>query len=168
MSAYHLNVTVHLLAALFWLGGMFFLAIVGAPVLRELDDPRLRGRLFAALGRRFRTAGWWAIAVLVVTGTLNLHFRGLLQAQVLSDPTFWAGDYGTALAWKLGAVTAMIVVSALHDFVLGPRASPDGGGEGGGGDGTGGSRKITSWLARANALLGIVVVVAAVYLARGG
>jgi len=164
MSVYHLNVTVHLLAALFWLGGMFFLAIVGAPVLRELDDPRLRGRLFAALGRRFRTAGWWAIGVLVVTGTLNLHFRGILRAEVLGDAMFWVGDYGTALAWKLGAVTAMIVVSALHDFVLGPRASAetDAGGR------SGSSRKLASWLARANALLGIVVVIAAVYLARGG
>lgn len=164
MSAYHLNVIVHLLAALFWLGGMFFLALVGAPVLRELDDPRLRGRLFAALGRRFRTAGWWAIAVLVVTGTLNLHFRGLLRVEVLGDGTFWAGDYGTALAWKLGAVTAMIVVSALHDFVLGPRASADTDGDAR----SGSSRKLASWLARANALLGIVVVIAAVYLARGG
>ncbi len=163
MSAYHLNVILHLLAALFWLGGMFFLAIVGAPVLRELDDARLRGRLFAALGRRFRTAGWWAIGILVVTGTLNLHFRGLLRADVLGDAAFWASDYGTALAWKLGAVTAMIGASAVHDFVLGPRASDDTGG-----GGTGGSRKLASWLARANALLGIVVVIAAVYLTRGG
>lgn len=165
MSAYHLNVTVHLLAALFWLGGMFFLALVGAPVLRELEDRRLRARLFAALGRRFRWAGWWAIGVLVVTGTANLHFKGLLRARVLADPSFWATDYGTALAWKLGGVTAMIVVSALHDFVLGPRASAAGG-PGGGPDE--GSRRLASWLARANALLGIGVVVAAVYLARGG
>jgi len=162
MSAYHLNVTVHLLAALFWLGGMFFLALVGAPALRELEDPRLRSRLFAALGRRFRTAGWWAIGVLVVTGTLNLHFRGLLRAEVLGDPVFWSGDYGTALAWKLGGVTAMIVVSAVHDFVLGPRASAEGGRP------DGRSRMLASWLARLNALLGIGVVVAAVYLARGG
>jgi len=163
MSAYHLNVTVHVLAALFWLGGMFFLALVGAPVLRELEDPRLRARLFAALGRRFRTTGWWAIGVLVVTGTLNLHFRGMLRLDVLGDPVFWSGDYGTALAWKLGGVTAMIVVSAVHDFVIGPRASAEGGGRRGGR-----SRKLASWLARLNALLGIAVVVAAVYLARGG
>lgn len=80
MSLYHLNVTVHLLAALFWLGGMLFLALVGAPALRGLDDPELRGRLFADIGRRFRRAGWWAIGVLLVTGTLNLHFRRLLDA----------------------------------------------------------------------------------------
>ena len=162
MSLYHLNVTVHVLAALFWLGGMFFLALVGAPVLRDLDDPRLRGRLFAALGRRFRSTGWWAIGTLVVTGTLNLHFRGILQAQVLGDPSFWSTDYGTALAWKLGGVTAMIVVSAVHDFVLGPRASAEGGRP------DGRSRVLASWLARLNALLGIAVVIAAVYLARGG
>lgn len=164
MSLYYLNVTIHVLAALFWLGGMFFLAVVGAPVLRELEDDHLRARLFAAVGRRFRTAGWWAIGVLVVTGTLNLHFKGLLQVHVLTDPSFWAGDYGTALAWKLAGVAGMIAVSAVHDFVLGPRASP---GEAGG-QPSGDSRKAASWLARLNALLGILVVVAAVYLARGG
>ena len=162
MSLYHLNVTVHVLAALFWLGGMFFLALVGAPVLRELEDPRLRGRLFASLGRRFRSTGWWAIGLLVVTGTLNLHFKGILQAQVLGDPSFWSTDYGTALAWKLIGVTGMITVSAVHDFIVGPRASA------GGGRPDGRSRQLASWLARLNALLGIVVVIAAVYLARGG
>lgn len=165
MSVYHLNVTVHVLAALFWLGGMFFLALVGAPVLRKLEDPRLRARLFAALGRRFRTAGWWAIGILLVTGTLNLHFKGLLQSRVLSDPAFWATTYGHALAWKLTGVAGMIAVSAIHDFILGPRASSENESEGRP-DGT--SRKWASWLARLNALLGIAVVVAAVYLARSG
>lgn len=33
---YYLTVSIHLLAALFWLGGMFFLALVGAPALRRL------------------------------------------------------------------------------------------------------------------------------------
>lgn len=184
MSLYHLNVTAHLLAALFWLGGMFFLALVGAPVLRKVDDPELRGRLFADLGRRFRTTGWWAIGILVMTGFLNLHFRGLLEATVLASGDFWSGAYGRALAWKLAAVTAMIATSALHDFVFGPRAArrrtpgtvgdpggddrlpPDGAaGDGGGGDR---DRRIASWLARLNALFGIVLVLAAVRLARGG
>lgn len=183
MTLYHLNVTVHLLAALFWLGGMFFLALVGAPVLRQLDDPGLRARLFGELGRRFRAAGWWAIGVLVATGVANLHFRGVLDADVLGDPAFWSGAWGRALAWKLGGVGAMILTSALHDFVFGPRAAAEGSGRehGGVGDeagavasGRGGpaahdrARAIAGWLARLNALLGIVVVLAAVRLARGG
>lgn len=183
MSAYHLNVTVHLLAAFVWLGGMFFLAAVGAPALRELEDPTLRARLFAAIGRRFRVAGWMAIGVLLVTGVLNLYFRGLLDSGTLGDPAFWASPYGRALGWKLGAVAAMILVSALHDFVFGPRVARawEGGGEARAGDAAGvaeaaggadppGSRdrRVASWLARASALLGIAVVVAAVRLARGG
>lgn len=68
---------------------MFFLALVGAPVLRQLDDPELRARLFGELGRRFRSAGWWTIGVLVATGVANLHLRGVLDPAVLDDPAFW-------------------------------------------------------------------------------
>ena len=42
MTLYNLVVTLHVLAALFWLGGMFFLALVGAPVLRAVEPPELR------------------------------------------------------------------------------------------------------------------------------
>lgn len=162
--AYFLNVSLHVLAALFWLGGMFFLAAVGAPVLRTVEPASTRARLFAALGARFRTWGWGAIAVLVATGIGNLHFRGVLSTTTLGAADFWATPFGRALAWKLGAVTAMIVVSAVHDFWLGPAA---------GAAGTGDRRaermrRAASWLARVNAALGIVVVLAAVRLARGG
>ena len=161
---YFLNVSLHLLAALLWLGGMFFLAAVGAPVLRRVEPPSLRARLFGALGERFRTWGWWAILVLVVTGVANLHFRGVLSTAVLSSAEFWTGPFGRALAWKLGAVTVMIVVSAVHDFWLGPAA------RGAGRDDPRAERmrRAASWLARLNAGLGLVVVMAAVRLARGG
>jgi uncharacterized membrane protein len=54
---YYLNVTIHVLAAMLWLGGMFFLGVVGAPVLRAIDPPPLRQRLFQELGTRFRRVG---------------------------------------------------------------------------------------------------------------
>jgi copper resistance protein D len=164
-ALYYLNVTVHVLAAMFWLGGMFFLAVVGAPALRAVEPAALRQQLFQELGVRFRTAGWWAIAVLVVTGVVNLHYRHFLQWQGLWDnPAFWRTPTGHALATKLVAVAAMLVVSFVHDFVIGPRA----------GHAVPGSaeavalRTRAAWLARANALLGLVVVIAAVRLARGG
>jgi hypothetical protein len=58
----------------------------------------------------------------------------------------------------------MITCSAIHEFILGPRA----------GRATPGSaaaialRKRAATLARANAILGVLLVVAAVRLARGG
>lgn len=162
---YLINVTVHLLAAVFWLGGMFFFGIVGAPVLRQIEPMELRQRLFTTLGLRYRALGWWAIAVLLVTGVLNLGFRGWLAWDgVLGSAAFWATGTGHALAWKLATVAAMIVVSAVHDFGLGPRA----------GQAAAGSpaalalRSRAAGAARVNALLGVAIVIAAVRLARGG
>ncbi|HEY7482574.1 MAG TPA: DUF4149 domain-containing protein [Gemmatimonadales bacterium] len=161
---YYATVTAHLLAALLWLGGMFFLAIVGAPVLRSVEPAALRQRLFHEVGLRFRALGWTALGVLLVTGVLNLQFRGWLHWGVLSDPAFWRTPTGLALGWKLAAVAMMLVVSVMHDFFVGPkagRAAP------GFAEGLR-LRRRAAVLARLNALLGLVVVVAAVRLARGG
>jgi copper resistance protein D len=163
MSLYYANVSVHVFAALLWLGGMFFLAAVGAPVLRKVEPPELRAQLFEKLGYQFRTVGWAALAILIVTGIGNLHFRGLLRLDLWTNPAFWSSGYGHALAWKLAAVTIMVVASGLHDFVFGPAASrvvP-------GSDAALAIRRRASWLARINALVGIVLVLAAVRLSRG-
>lgn len=62
------------------------------------------------------------------------------------------------------AVAAMVTISALHDFVHGPRA----------GRAAPGSpeaialRKRAALYARLNAILGVLLVIAAVRLARGG
>lgn len=166
MSAlYYTNVTIHVLAATFWLGGMFFLGVVGAPVLRAVEPPALRQRLFQQLGTRARSAGWWAIGTLIVTGIINLRYKGWLHWQgVFGSAEFWGTTTGRVLALKLVAVTTMVLVSATHDFVLGPRA----------GRATAGSpqafalRRRAALLARVNALIGVVIVIAAVRLARGG
>jgi uncharacterized membrane protein len=162
---YYVNVTVHVMAAMLWLGGMFFLGVVGGPVLRTVEPAALRQQLFQQLGLRFRSVGWWAIGVLVVTGAGNLQYRGWLHWEgVLASAAFWRSALGFALALKLGAVTVMLVVEAIHDFALGPMA----------GAAQPGStralalRRRAALLARVNALLGVVVVIAAVRLARGG
>lgn len=161
---YFANVTLHVLAAMLWLGGMFFLAVVGAPVLRGIESEAMRRELFRRLGERFRSVGWVAIGVLIATGILNLRFRGLLDARVLADASFWGSRYGHALAWKLAAVAAMVSASALHDFALGPRSArlPPGSPE------ALRARRMAAWLARLNAGFGVVLVAAAVRLARGG
>jgi uncharacterized membrane protein len=163
VSLYFINVSIHVLAALLWLGGMFFFALVGAPVIRKVPSAELRTQLFRQLGEQFRVIGWISIATLLVTGVLNLHFRGFLSHSVLTSDTFWQTRFGVALMWKLVAVTMMLIVQAIHDFSVGPaasRAQP----------GTPEAialRKRAALLGRASALIGIVVVLAAVKLARG-
>jgi putative copper resistance protein D len=164
-AVYLTSVTLHVLAAIFWLGGMFFLGVVGAPVLRAVEPAELRQRLFETLGMRFRSFGWWALAVLLVTGVVTLRYRGWLAWEGgLGSRAFWRSAAGHALAWKLATVTTMIAVSAVHDFVLGPRA----GRAAPGSRGALTLRSRAAWAARLTALVGVALVVAAVRLARVG
>jgi len=159
---YYLNVTIHVLAAFLWLGGMFFLAVVGAPALRAVEPPQLRQQLFNALGTRFRYAGWVAIGVLLVTGVVNMSYRGWLGWSVLGSSNFWRTGTGKALAVKLAAVVLMVSWSLVHDFVLGPRA-------GRAQPGTPEAirlRKRSAWNARIEALIGLILIIAAVRVTR--
>ncbi len=163
-SLYLLNVTVHVVAAVLWIGGMFFLALVGAPVLRSVEPPALRSMLFRELGRRFRVLGWSTLLVLLATGVANLWFRGVLTSVSMGSAHFWTTPFGHTLGVKLGAVAAMLAVQALHDFRWGPAAAAA----------VPGSPKAemlrarSAWAARVSGLLALVILIAAVRLARGG
>ena len=160
---YHATVFVHVLAALVWLGGMLALALL-APVLRDVGDDGLRQRLFHRLGVRFRAVGWVCIAALLTTGLLQLRMRGWWGMGVWGSAAFWATAPGRALAWKLLTVGVVLVLQAVHDFWLGPRA-------GAVTPGTPQARRLrraAALLARSTALVGLVLVWFAVALARGG
>lgn len=129
---------LHVLAAVTWLGGMLFVALVLVPVVRRLPDPALRARLFHAVGVRFRAVGWIALGLLVLTGLGNLWERPYL----LGVPRFH---------WKLGLVVVALGLSVLHDFVLGPRAGAPGAAPA--------LRAWASWIARVNVLVVLVIVV---------
>src|SRR5262245_27038423 len=92
---------------------MLFIALVLVPASRTPEDPALRRRLVHAVGVRFRKVGWAAIGVLLATGLMNLW----LQPGMLRSPRFHA---------KLGLVALSLVLSVVHDFVLGPRAGAPG------------------------------------------
>ncbi len=136
---------LHVLAAATWLGGMLFIALVLVPVTRRLEDPRLRTRLVHELGLRFRAVGWIAIGVLVATGLVNLWLFPFL----LDSPRFH---------WKLGLVILALVLSAFHDFVLGPRAGAPGAHPA--------TRVRASWLARINVLVVLAIVMLGLALLR--
>jgi uncharacterized membrane protein len=128
---------LHVLAAVTWIGGMLFIALVLVPAARRLEDPALRTRLVHDVGLRFRTIGWVAIGVLVVTGLLNLWMHPVL----LSASRFH---------WKVGLVVLALILSAFHDFVLGPRAGAPGADPS--------ARVRASWIARINVLVVLAIV----------
>jgi uncharacterized membrane protein len=128
---------LHLLAAITWIGGMVFIALVLVPVTRGLADPALRTRLVQETGRRFRTVGWIALGVLVATGLANLWLRPYL----LWTPRFQG---------KAALVVLALALGVLHDFVLGPQAGRPGADPA--------LRRRASWVARVNLLVVLAVV----------
>jgi uncharacterized membrane protein len=163
---YQLSVFIHILSAVVWVGGMLFLALVVVPVARSLPAVE-RAALIGAVGRRFRVVGWACIALLIATGVINLAYRGLtwetfFSAQMLES------QFGRVLLLKLALVVVMIVLSAVHDFVIGPqsvrlaesKAPADA-------EQMVSLRRQASWMARVNAVLALLVVALGVALVRG-
>ena len=60
-------ITLHLLAALIWVGGMFFAYLAARPVLAGLET-QMRARLWAGIFRRFFPWVWASIVTLLGTG----------------------------------------------------------------------------------------------------
>jgi hypothetical protein len=96
---------------------------------------------------------------------VNLVFRGVTWSDVF-NPAFWRGSFGTVLTFKLTLVAIIFAVSALHDFVIGPRATtawqrnPKS-------TETARLRKQAVQIARINLLLALVVTALGTMLVRG-
>jgi len=153
-----LNVWLHILAAVIWIGGMLFLSLIAVPVLRRIESPMVRRDLFRAMARRFRRLVWICIAVLVPTGIVNVLYYGNRAAD---------SSYMDVLHIKLGLVALLVLMGLLHDFVIGPRAARAMSRDGPPPTGTDFLMvELAPWIGRFNLLLGIVILTLAAALTR--
>jgi copper resistance protein D len=165
MSGYALCVWLHIVAACAWVGSMIFFAVVVVPVLRRPEARPYAAILLRQLGVRFRALGWVSLFVLLATGTLNLYYRGIGWA-VLANPAFWRVGFGHLVAWKLALVALVIVLTALHDVLIGRSAVRTLAERPGSPDATR-IRAFASWLGRATLVVSLAILVLAVLLVRG-
>ena len=144
-------VTLHVLGAVVWIGGMLFLGVVVTPILRGFPAAE-RATLLSAVGRRFLKIAWTTLAVLLLTGPILWSLR--------------AFQITPALGVKLILVVVILYLSILHDFFLGPRliAHLEQGGQG---DETLRLRRRIAFLARLNTLLAVVVLILGVAVSQG-
>ena len=165
-ALYLLSVWLHILAAITWIGGTLFLVLVLVPATRLPEYRGIAPRLIQWTGARFRLISWICLGLLILSGTFNLAYRGFGWADVWSG-RLWQGPFGRTLGIKLLLVAVILVFSALHDFVIGPRArtmwqtNP-------GDPETLRLRRQAGWIGRINLLLALIVVALAVALVRGG
>jgi copper resistance protein D len=106
-------VVVHLLAAAVWVGGSTALVFVGVPAIRTLEgEPR--GRAMRELGLRWRPLGYGALLVAALSG-ITLASREW-EHRTAFQVVFWI---------KVALFVCLLVVSYLHNFVLGPRVQAE-------------------------------------------
>lgn len=158
MFSYSLALWIHLLAAISWIGGMVFLSLVLAPLVRSRRAAPEFMALFRLAARRFRFIVWGAIAVLLSTGPLLVLQRGWS----LFDP----GEWPLALGIKISLVVILLVLTFSHDLLFGPQirkvsALPEG-------ERSSWEQALlrsSAWLPRIALLVALSVVAAAVLLA---
>ncbi len=156
---YSTLVILHILAAVSWVGGMIFLSLVLAPLVRSRKAVPEFMALFRSAALRFRPIVWVAMAILVMTGPMLLSHRGVS----VMHPSSWAG----IVTVKLTLVALLLVLTLLHDLVLGPQVSrlsaiPES-------QRTAGEQvvfKTARWLPRLSLLIALAVVMTASMLAR--
>ncbi len=109
---------IHIVAVTVWLGPQFFLFIAAVPAVRLIEDDEVRLRVMRVIVNRFSWLAWAAMAVIVLSGISNLF-------QVADDTTLDLGStdfrYFHIFTTKMTLVGLIVLLTALHTFVIGPR-----------------------------------------------
>ena len=109
---------LHVIAAVIWIGGNLILAMVIVPHFRQNLPPVQRIQLLTQIGKRFEPIVWGCIGVLFFTGIINLFFAVDITSPVAVSGAFWR-----TLLIKLGLFFVLVILTALHGMVFGPRLS---------------------------------------------
>jgi uncharacterized membrane protein len=152
-------VSLHILAAMSWIGGMMFLSLVLAPLMRRESASPEFTTFFRSCARRFRVVVWLAMGTLLATGPILLSQRNI----DVMNPATWS----PIVNMKLGLVALLILLTLLHDLAIGPWASevsliPE----------SARTRRehnlvrTARWLPRLSLLIALAVILVAVVLAR--
>ncbi len=157
---YRFAIAIHVFSAVIWVGGVLFIGMIAVPAAKKLDD-ELRRKLLDDLGRRFRTVGWTALGLLITTGIYLMWNWGATWSSVF-DLSFFEHAHTRLLGYKLLLVIPMLVISALHDFWLGPRATKEGRSD----QEIAQDRKLAAWMGRATGSLVVFIILLAVFVAR--
>lgn len=150
---YYISVWLHIIGAAFWIGGMLFLPLVLLPGIKAHPDRR---NLLMATGLRFRFYGYIVLTMMLITGLLNIYFRGIS----FSWQFFTESRYGRLVSLKIILFTLMILVSLFHDLFAGRKAIEQI-------QNTAQLKSIASWTGRILLLIALIMAYIGVLISRG-
>jgi putative copper export protein len=108
---------VHLFAAVVWIGGLFFYAVVLRPSLAEIDPGNAR-RLMQIASMRFRAVATTCLALLLFSG---LWLVSQVLGGVAIQDAFFSTPYRRVLGLKVLLSLVAIGIGTWVGFVLAPR-----------------------------------------------
>ena len=108
---------IHVLAAVTWIGGNLTLAMIIVPYFRQNLPPVKRIQLLTQIGKRFEPVVWGCVMILFFTGIGNVF-----QSLGLSSGVEVTA-YMRTLLIKLLLFIILLILTAFHSFVLGPKLS---------------------------------------------
>jgi len=153
-SWYYISVWLHIVGGAFWIGGMLFLPLVLLPGIRNHPD---RSKLLMSTGLKFRFYGYIVLAMLLVTGLLNIYLRSISFSWIF----FTESRYGRLVSLKIILFICMLLASFIHDWFAGRKAIRQ----------MEGNRKlklIARWTGRILLLISLLMAYIGVLLSRGG
>jgi uncharacterized membrane protein len=107
---------LHMAATIVWIGGLFFQAVILGPALEASTRASESFDILVRIDARFRPLAWLSLAVLVVTGlvqmVLNPNYGGMLS---------FANTWSAAIFAKHLAIGGMIAIAGFQTWVLQPQ-----------------------------------------------
>jgi uncharacterized membrane protein len=110
---------IHVIAITIWVGPQFMMFFAAIPAIRTIEERQVRARVMRTIVTRYGWLAWAAMLVIILSGISNIF-----QVQDI-DPNV---DIGSSdIRWfhwfsgKMVLVAAMMVLTAVHTFIIGPR-----------------------------------------------
>lgn len=146
-----LILTIHIIIASFWIGGMLFMVLVLSPYIRKLPESV---KAYQEVGRRYSRIGTViGLPLLLITGILNMKSFGFSPVELLKPSTV----YTQTLQIKFFFFLLTLILAVFHDFYLGERSHR-----------SERIKKITRVVGVANLVIGIIIIYLATKLRFGG
>jgi len=106
---------LHMLATVLWIGGLLSQSLLALPAARKVLRQELHLAFTLEYSRRLQTLGWFALAVLALTGMFQMSAHPQYQG-FLAVNSLW----GWALLIKHGLILLMAAVNAWLAWALLP------------------------------------------------
>ena len=112
-----INHWVHLMSAVIWIGGLAFLVMSVTPALRKVVPKEYLRPVLDAISTRYRKIVGVLMAVILMTGGINLHFISQMMLSQTGSGISNNPKYLTILFIKLTLVLG-IVTLFLYTFIF--------------------------------------------------